>query len=194
MPGTRLKVRQMKPRTSATHPLQIAHVDAATGARIGGRIGMTFCPGKRDLNAKTGAWERDLGSDLQTIANWGGSTLVTLMEDHELDLLAVPELGRRTASLGMAWFHLPIRDVSIPDAAFEAAWQGEGQALRKRLTAGQDIVVHCRGGLGRTGLVAARLLIELGESPTVALNRVRAARPGAVETAEQETYVLGVIA
>ncbi len=183
----------MKPRTSATHPLQIAHVNIA-GTCIGGRIGMTFCPGKRDLNAMTGAWERDLGSDLQTIANWGASALVTLMEDHELELLAVPELGQRTVSLGMAWVHLPIRDVSIPDAAFEAAWQGEGRALRDRLAAGQDIVVHCRGGLGRTGLVAARLLIELGESPAVALKRVRAARPGAVETREQEAYVLGVVA
>jgi ADP-ribosyl-[dinitrogen reductase] hydrolase len=44
------------------------------------------------------------------------------------------------------------------------------------------------------GSVAARLLIELGESPTVALKPVRAARPGAVETREQEAYVLGVVA
>ena len=55
---------------------------------------------------------------------------------------------------------------------------------------GESVVVHCRGGLGRTGLVAARLLVELGESPVSALVRVRAARPGAVETVEQEKYVL----
>jgi len=57
---------------------------------------------------------------------------------------------------------------------------------------GQSIVVHCRGGLGRTGMVAARLLVELGEKPVTALQRVRAARPGAVETVEQEEYVLGL--
>jgi len=34
------------------------------------------------------------------------------------------------------------------------------------------------------------LLIELGEAPLQALHRVRAARPGAVETREQELYVL----
>jgi ADP-ribosyl-[dinitrogen reductase] hydrolase len=55
---------------------------------------------------------------------------------------------------------------------------------------GNRIVVHCRGGLGRTGVIAARLLIELGEAPDKALQRVRAARPGAVETPEQEDYVL----
>jgi len=41
-------------------------------------------------------------------------------------------------------------------------------------------------------LVAAWLLIELGEKPATALQRVRAARPGAVETVEQEKYVLQV--
>jgi ADP-ribosyl-[dinitrogen reductase] hydrolase len=58
------------------------------------------------------------------------------------------------------------------------------------LLGGESIVVHCRGGPGRTGVIAARLLIELGESPQRALSRVRAARPGAVENREQEIYVL----
>jgi ADP-ribosyl-[dinitrogen reductase] hydrolase len=55
------------------------------------------------------------------------------------------------------------------------------------------LVIHCKGGLGRTGVVAARLLIELGETPNAALARVRAARPGAVETPEQEDYVLNLV-
>ena len=45
-------------------------------------------------------------------------------------------------------------------------------------------------GLGRTGTIAARLAIELGETPETALRRVRAARKGAVETHEREAYVL----
>ena len=80
----------------------------------------------------------------------------------------------------------------FPTAAFEVQWADVGRVLRTQLLVGQSIVVHCRGGLGRTGIVAARLLIELGEKPVTALERVRAARPGAVETAEQEEYVLGL--
>ena len=72
-------------------------------------------------------------------------------------------------------------------------WVTSGEALRERLLRGQSLVVHCRGGLGRTGLIAARLLIELGESPPEAPRRVRAARPGAVETRAQERYVLAQI-
>lgn len=40
----------------------------------------------------------------------------------------------------------------------------------------QAVVVHCRGGLGRTGIIAARLLIELGEQPNKALVLTAAAR------------------
>jgi ADP-ribosyl-[dinitrogen reductase] hydrolase len=181
-------VKVVNARTSQTHPLQIA----VAHTRTGGRIGMTFCPGKCDSKAMTGAWQRDLDLDLRVVADWGASALVTLMESFELELLKVPEIGRATEAMGIDWFHLPIRDVSIPDAEFEAIWVSQGQALRARLEDGQAVVVHCRGGLGRTGLIAARLLIELGEDPRGALETVRAARPGAVETREQEVYVLGL--
>ena len=176
----------MKPRTSRSHPLRIASLDTP----VGGRIGMTFCPGKRDPVAMTGPWDRDLASDLEAIAGWGACALVTLMEIHELVHLGVADIGAITESLGITWYHLPIRDVSIPGSDFEYAWQTAGKALRKRLQDGNRIVVHCRGGLGRTGVIAARLLIELGEGPDKALRRVRAVRPGAVETREQENYVL----
>jgi ADP-ribosyl-[dinitrogen reductase] hydrolase len=92
----------------------------------------------------------------------------------------------------MDWLHLPIRDVSVPDAAFEDAWQCHGPGLRARLRAGFDVLVHCKGGLGRAGLVATRLLIDLGWAPGDALATVRAARPGAVETAEQAGYGLAL--
>ena len=176
----------MKPRTSATHPLQIASLDTPGG----GRIGMSFCPGKRDPLATTGPWARDLDTDLAVIRAWGASALVTLMEDHELVHLEVGRLGEAVRSMGIDWYHLPIRDVSVPSNAFETQWRTSGEELRERLLRGQSVVVHCRGGLGRTGLIAASLLIELGEVPVRALERVRAARPGAVETREQELYVL----
>ena len=79
----------MKPRTSHSHPLEIAALDTPGG----GRIGMTFCPGKQDPFAMTGAWARDLDTDLAAIRAWGASALVTLMEQHELVHLRVGRLG-----------------------------------------------------------------------------------------------------
>jgi ADP-ribosyl-[dinitrogen reductase] hydrolase len=51
-------------------------------------------------------------------------------------------------------------------------------------------VVHCKGGLGRTGMFAARILIELeGLGADEASARCREVRPGTVETAGQERYL-----
>jgi len=43
--------------------------------------------------------------------------------------------------------------------------------------------------LGRTGTIAARLLIEFGLNPDDAIKEVRASRSGAIETSSQEQYV-----
>jgi hypothetical protein len=54
---------------------------------------------------------------------------------------------------------------------------------------GENILIHCKGGLGRAGMISGRLLVELGESPYEAIAKVRAARPGAIDTAAQENWV-----
>jgi ADP-ribosyl-[dinitrogen reductase] hydrolase len=176
-------------RTSLTHPLQIAAISAGSTY---GRVGITFCPGKHDPGAMTGYWDRDLALDLDAIRNWGAAAVVTLMERQELTLLRVERLGEEVRRRGMLWFHLPIVDVSTPNEAFERQWDAAGDELRTMLCSRRDVLVHCRGGLGRTGTIAARLLIELGMDPATAIRQVRAARPGAIETPEQERYVLGV--
>ncbi len=175
----------MPARTSQTHPLQVASVPVPGG----GTLGLTFCPGKRQMGAATGSWDRDLGLDLAAIRAWGADDVVTLMEQHELQRFEVPGLGAAVAGAGMAWHHLPIRDVDVPDAAFEAAWAKAGPALRARLAGGGRVLLHCRGGLGRTGTIAARLLVEAGLPAEAAIAQVRAARPGAIETRAQEDHV-----
>ncbi|MBZ4021165.1 hypothetical protein CKO11_01640 [Rhodobacter sp. TJ_12] len=175
-------------RTSETHPLQIAEVSAGPGL---GRIGLTFCPGKYDRAAYSGAWARDLDLDLDVIAAWGARVVVTLVEPAELAALKVPGLGAAVHARGMIWQHLPIADYSVPDDLFEVRWASAGRGLRDILRAGQDILVHCKGGLGRAGMIAARLLAELGMEPKAAIRAVRTARPGAIETPSQLALVRG---
>ena len=114
------------------------------------------------------------------------------MESKELILLRVPGLGEEVVRRGLLWFHLPIVDVSTPDEHFERQWDVAGDELRTLLRNGRDVLVHCRGGLGRAGTIASRLLIELGMEPATAIRKVRAVRPGAIETHEQERYVFGL--
>jgi ADP-ribosyl-[dinitrogen reductase] hydrolase len=175
------------PKTSKTHPLQIAEINAGPTP---GKVGITFCPGKYDEHAMSGYWDRDLSLDLDAIRDWGAAAVVTLIEPHELILLRVQNLGEAVRSRGMEWFHLPIQDGSIPDEDFERHWVEAGQSLGALLLDGCGVLVHCRGGLGRAGTIAARLLIELGMEPAQAIDYVRAARPGAIENFAQEEYIL----
>jgi ADP-ribosyl-[dinitrogen reductase] hydrolase len=176
-------------KTSLTHPLQIAAVSAGP---VLGRVGITFCPGKYDRQAMTGYWDRDLSVDLDAIRDWGAAAVVTLLEPKEIQHLRVEHLGEEVCRRGMVWFHLPIADYSIPNEGFERNWVPAGDSLRTLLRKGRDVLVHCKGGLGRAGTIAARLLIELGMEPATAIDRVRAVRPGAIETPEQKQYVLGI--
>lgn len=174
-------------RTSLTDPLQIAAVTPKDGR---GATGITFCPGKRQPMGMTGAWARDLEADVAAIRAWGADIVVTLITATELEQLRVERLGDVVESHGMRWVHLPIEDYAIPDAAFETAWPAASARLHETLDEGGRVLIHCKGGLGRAGTVAAMLLVERGDGPSMALCRVREVRPGAVETDEQEQYVI----
>ena len=174
-------------KTSDTHPLRIDYVSPVNCA---GRIGMTICPGKKDDGLYGGRWERDLSTDLMQISQWGAKTLITLMEAHEFDLLGVPEFEATLVDHSMAWLHLPIKDINPPGDAFEQGWKKHKQRIFQNLQEGEDIVLHCRGGLGRTGMISARILVEMGEESKSAVSRVRSARERTIETFAQEQYIL----
>ena len=173
-------------RSSTTHPLHIAPVSLPDGAGV---LGITFCPGKCDLDAHDGPWSRDLPLDLGAIRAWGANALVTLLEGHEFDLLHVHRLGDMAEAASLEWHHLPIPDRGEPGWHYERRWIYSGARLRRLLRRGGRVVVHCRAGLGRAGTIAARLLVELGMPPAEAISQVRKARPGAIQTPEQEHHV-----
>ena len=103
--------------------------------------------------------------------------------------LGVEALPAEALRLGMAWRHLPIPDRQPPGPAFEARWPEVGAELVMALREGRRIFLHCKGGLGRTGTIAARLLREAGIGAAEAITQVRLARPKTIETAQQARYV-----
>lgn len=174
-------------RTSLTDPLRIAELQPRGFA---GRLGITFCPGKQGDSVHGKPWRRDLGIDLDAIQDWGACAVVTLIESFEFDLLGVPDLGTGIQERGIAWLHVPIVDVQPPGQPFEAAWPDVARKIREWISSGRRVLVHCRGGLGRAGTVAACILIELGYSPADAIRQVRQVRPHAIEAAAQARYVM----
>ncbi len=122
------------------------------------------------------------------LAAWGPKAIVTLVEDHEFEMLRVCDLGQCVPTRGIDWHYLPNVEVDVSDARFKTGWQQAGPIFSGHLARGERVIVHCRGGLGRAGMVAARLLIELGSDSEDTVRTVRAARPGAIETHAQLDY------
>lgn len=151
-----------------------------------GWISLGPCPGRKDQG-------RDLAADIASIRASGAVSVLTLCEQQELDELGVGALGRAVVSAGLVWRHLPIPDFSTPSSTWELLWNVSGPLLRAHALGGHGIHLHCRGGCGRSGMIAARLLVELGVAPGEAIRRVRAARPCAIETTAQEEAIYRVM-
>lgn len=152
-------------------------LDIATLECGAGRIGLAKCPG----SGPTG----DLARDLEKFRTWGARAVVTMLDCPELPRLDLDDLGETVERLGMEWYHVPVPDFGVPGPEAEARWRYASIRVRRILSQGGAAILHCRGGLGRTGMCAARLLIDAGSIPDDAVRRVRHARPGAIETAEQ---------
>lgn len=166
------------------------HIDAVEVPRVEGRLGLCACPGWRQRELDHPQPKEWLRRDVETMRAFGAAGLVSLMEEREMVRLGIDSLPLHLYTAGLWWKHLPITDMGVPDKSFEARWAQEGASIRDALARGEHVVMHCWAGLGRTGTMAARLLVEFGMQPEAAILRVRHARPGSIQTRAQERYVL----
>ena len=172
-------------KTSDSHPIRVDFLPPEA-LKLPGRLGMTFAPGKK----VEGRWERDLETDLRRLREeYQAEVLVSLMERTEYSDLRIPGLFQKAEELGMEVLYLPIPDGSVPLDPEADDYEALIEDVAKRLKEGQTVVVHCRGGQGRSGLVAASVLVTLGHPAVKALELVRRTRKGAVETPEQDDRV-----
>lgn len=120
----------------------------------------------------------DCGEALAELRDLGIEALVSLDEE------GVPL--HLVAEHGLHYLHLPIPDFHPPTLQQAEKFIVFAKAQREE---GRQITVHCRGGYGRTGTMLACYLVSQGETADAAINKVRAARPGSIETRAQERFV-----
>jgi protein-tyrosine phosphatase len=132
-----------------------------------------------------GDWLRD------DIANWkraGIDTVLSLLTAEEESDLDLRGEAHQTRSQGIEFDSFPIPDRQIPKS--EAELTGVLEKVNRTLSKGKNVVVHCRQGIGRSGLVAACLLVRKGMSPGAAVELVSGARGESVpETSAQRDWI-----
>jgi protein-tyrosine phosphatase len=112
-------------------------------------------------------------------------SLLTPEESAELDLD-----GEAAACLahGVEFRSLPVPDRDVPPSRSE--FRACVDEIVRGLGAGHRVVVHCRQGIGRAGMLASAALIATGVTPQTAVDAVSAARTRPVpETPAQREWL-----
>ena len=129
-----------------------------------GRLAVATRPRGGDwLEDEAGGWRR-AGLDL----------VVSLLEEEEAAQLELVQEADVAKSNGIHFISFPIPDRGVP-ASMPAAIS----LLRKiadALEEGRNVAVHCRQGIGRSGLIAAGVLVTSGIGVEKAIEVVSAAR------------------
>jgi protein-tyrosine phosphatase len=118
----------------------------------------------------------------------GVDTVLSLLTSEEEQDLELKNEAREVKRHGMKFLSFPIQDRKVPGSQAELV--AELESLDADLSAGRNVVIHCRQGIGRTGLVAASLLVMKGLSSGAAISTLSAARGVPVpETEEQRRWI-----
>jgi len=138
----------------------------------GGTLIFTPCPGTKDTT---------VAEAVATLKDAGAQALITLMPEDELARFAAESLPDQCTTQGIQWFHLPVEDDHAPDERFATAFATQKQTLLSLLEEQGTVAIHCRGGSGRTGFMAAILLLEAGMDREKVVRQVQSLRPHALK-------------
>jgi protein-tyrosine phosphatase len=118
----------------------------------------------------------------------GVDVMVSLLEEDEAAQLNLSEEASTAEAKGIHFLSFPILDRGVPTSMSEA--QALIAEISDSLKAGKNVAVHCRQGIGRSGMIAAAILANSGQKPDEAMRAVSAARGLTVpETAEQRAWI-----
>src|SRR5437016_5704491 len=133
-----------------------------------------------------GDWLED---EVRGLQNAGFDIVVSLLTDEEAKELGLTDEAELIQGQDLQFRNYPIPDLGVPYSR-ESAREFLVD-LHRELLAGKKIAVHCRGSIGRSGLVASSMLVLSGVEPTQAFREVSAARGVASpETTEQRDWVM----
>jgi protein-tyrosine phosphatase len=121
-------------------------------------------------------------AELEELRTNGFSVIVCLLNVRDQDSSYDRTLA---CASGWEWHNIPIPDFAAPTLEqIEAFLTLVGSSVPEK-----KVLVHCRGGIGRTGTMAAAYWITKGLSSEAAIARTRTRQRSAVESPEQEAIL-----
>ncbi len=135
------------------------------------------------------ALEQEAAVTLAQVARQGVNQVVSLLQPSEGRLLGLDDEAELVLNAGMSFVSYPVADMGLPASADEFA--GLSLRLYRQMKSGVGTLIHCRAGIGRSGLLAAAVLLHGGRDVVQAFAQVTQARGRRVpETVEQGDWLL----
>jgi protein-tyrosine phosphatase len=129
-----------------------------------------------------------VASTISEIATLGFHQVVSLLEPAEARALGLAEEAELVTAQSMKFISYAIPDMGLPARSDDFARLA--QNLFTRIDAGTNTLIHCRGGIGRSGLLAAAVLLLDGKDVREAFAQVSRMRGRQVpETAQQGDWL-----
>ncbi|MGB3243436.1 MAG: protein-tyrosine phosphatase family protein [Sulfitobacter sp.] len=128
-----------------------------------------------------------LAQDVRNYRQRGADRIVSMLATEEAAQLGLAGEAEACADAGLAFEHHPIADFGVPDLRSFTALVNR---IYRWLGAGQSVAVHCRAGIGRSGMVTAGVLVMQGLSAEDAMAKVADARGVSIpDTVEQGRFI-----
>jgi len=156
-----------------THPFDTITLDN------GAQLILTPCLGSKGAS---------ISSYLAVLKEGGTAMLLTLMFDKDMinnDITSLPQLCEEN---NITWLQLPIIDDGTPCEVFERQWDKYRQSIIALINKQGTITIHCKGGYGRTGLVAGLILRCHGLTAEQALKKLQKVKPRSLKNKRQLAY------
>ncbi len=129
----------------------------------------------------SGEWIED---EFSGLANLQISQVLSLLESSEQNTLGLKDEKNLCEKNNIKFISYPIQDRGLPPSVQE--FSQLTKAIYKEVVEGANTVIHCRAGIGRTGMVAAGVLLHTQLEATEAFQRISKARGIQVPDTEQQ--------
>lgn len=131
----------------------------------------------------------NLRATVRKIRSEGAPTLVVLIEADELPEECLRLLKQAAEEDGLEIVHMPIPDYHSPDDAFMERWTALAESRTDFPKDGGALVFCCQYGAGRSGTMAALLLMQQGLSKDQAITVIRDQFPDSIESDVQLEFL-----
>jgi len=131
---------------------------------------------------RPGEWLRD---DLIGLDRIGVNCLVSLLEEREEADLILSHERELATELEMEFLSYPIEDRTVPTDM--QSFVSFVSALAGRVRRGSNVAVHCLGGIGRSGITVAAVLVALGHDADTVFQQISQARGFPVPDTDEQS-------